>query len=141
MDIVLWRHADAEDGIPDLERRLTAKGAKQAKKVATWLATRLPKGARVVASPAKRAQQTARALAGKFETVAALGTDADAKSVLAAVGWPADDDATVVVVGHQPALGQAAARARSATAVGARAPHRSARGRRGYGHGAGPSTH
>ena len=109
MDLILWRHADAEDGVPDLERELTAKGAKQAKKVAAWLATRLPKSARVMASPAKRAQQTARALAGKFETVAALGTGTDAKSVLAAVGWPADDDVTVVAVGHQPALGQAAA--------------------------------
>ena len=33
MNLILWRHADAEDGIPDEQRRLTAKGQKQAKKM------------------------------------------------------------------------------------------------------------
>mgnify|MGYP003693557069 CR=1 FL=1 len=26
MDLILWRHAEAEDGSPDLARELTAKG-------------------------------------------------------------------------------------------------------------------
>ena len=29
MDLIVWRHAEAEDGVPDLERRLTGKGRKQ----------------------------------------------------------------------------------------------------------------
>ena len=43
MDLILWRHAEAEEGGPDLERRLTPKGRKQAKRVAAWLLQRLPK--------------------------------------------------------------------------------------------------
>ena len=33
MDLILWRHADAEDGADDLARQLTAKGRKQAARV------------------------------------------------------------------------------------------------------------
>ncbi len=46
MDLILWRHAEAEDGdatLPDLKRRLTARGGKQAKKVAYWLHQNLPR--------------------------------------------------------------------------------------------------
>lgn len=111
MDLILWRHADAEDGAPgkpDAERGLTAKGEKQARRMAAWLQKRLPGDARVMASPARRAQQTARAYARDYETIRELGTEADARSVLKAAGWP-DGDGTVVIVGHQPTLGQAAA--------------------------------
>ena len=34
MELILWRHAEAEDGYPDLERALTEKGHEQAKKMA-----------------------------------------------------------------------------------------------------------
>ena len=111
MDLILWRHADAEDGLPgkpDAERRLTAKGKKQARRVAAWLAKRLPDDARVMASPAARAQQTARALTRRYETDPAIGTAVGPQSVLKAAGWPSAEGA-VVVVGHQPTLGQAAA--------------------------------
>jgi phosphohistidine phosphatase len=111
MELILWRHADAEDGAPgkpDSERALTARGEKQARRMAGWLEKRLPKGARVLASPARRAQQTARALTRDYETRRELDTGADARSVLRAAGWP-DGEGTVVVVGHQPTLGQAAA--------------------------------
>lgn len=108
MDLILWRHADAEDGSPDAERRLTAKGKKQAARVAKWLESRMPKGTRVLSSPARRARQTARALRGDIEVLEALDVGADAKAVLGACGWPAQD-AAVVIVGHQPTLGQVAA--------------------------------
>jgi len=111
MELILWRHADAEDaapGKPDAERSLTAKGTKQARRVAAWLKKRLPAEARVLVSPARRAQQTAQALSKRFETVREVGTMADAQSVLKAAGWP-DGDGTVVVVGHHPSLGQTAA--------------------------------
>jgi phosphohistidine phosphatase len=108
MDLILWRHADAEDGMPDEARALTAKGEKQARRMAAWLKERLPADARVLASPAKRAQQTARALSKRLETTAGIGTSADPRQVLEAAGWP-DGPGAVVVVGHQPTLGQAAA--------------------------------
>jgi phosphohistidine phosphatase len=111
MQLILWRHADAENAAPgqsDAERSLTAKGEKQARRMAAWLAKRLPKDARILASPARRAQQTAQALDRDFETASEVGTMADCRSVLKVAGWPSGDD-TVVVVGHQPTLGQAAA--------------------------------
>ena len=108
MDLILWRHADAEDGTPDGERRLTAKGIKQAARMAKWLRPRLPEDAVVLASPAKRAQQTARALTPDFKTVMEIGTSASAEGVLRACGWP-KSVRTLVVVGHQPTLGEVAA--------------------------------
>jgi phosphohistidine phosphatase len=108
MDLILWRHADAEDGMDDAERKLTAKGVKQASRIAKWLHKRLPADAAVLASPARRAQQTARALTRDFRTVKEIGTAATPQMVLAAAGWP-DAAGTVVVVGHQPTLGEVAA--------------------------------
>ena len=108
MELILWRHADAEDGAPDSERRLTSKGEKQAARMAAWLRERLPKDVLVLASPARRAQETAQALGRTFETCSDLDTSATPQSVLKAAGWPRSDR-TVVVVGHQPTLGEAAA--------------------------------
>ena len=111
MELILWRHADAKDaapGKPDAERSLTARGMKQARRMADWLRKRLPADARVLVSPARRAQQTAQAFNKHFETLREVGTTADVQSVLKAAGWP-DGEGTVVVVGHQPTLGQAAA--------------------------------
>ena len=69
MDLILWRHAEAEDGVPDLTRKLTPKGAKQAQRMAEWLERHLPERCRILASPAVRAQETARALGRRFRTV------------------------------------------------------------------------
>lgn len=107
MDLILWRHADAESGIPDEARGLTAEGRRQAARMAEWLRVRLPQPRIVLVSPARRAQETARALAEKFEVSAALGTMAAAQAVLEATGWP-DAGGVIVAVGHQPTLGQAA---------------------------------
>jgi phosphohistidine phosphatase len=104
MDLILWRHADAEDAHPDAQRRLTDKGHKQAARVARWLVDRLPKHYSLLVSPATRAQQTADALARKFETTEQVGLSASPASLLAAAEWPVAG-ATVVVVGHQPTLG------------------------------------
>ncbi|MBS1220048.1 MAG: putative phosphohistidine phosphatase [Proteobacteria bacterium] len=108
MDLVLWRHADAEDGIPDEARRLTAKGRKQAKKMAAWLAVHLPAGYRVLVSPATRTQETAGALTEHAVIEKAVSTAATPQGVLKAAGWP-EGTGTVVVVGHQPTLGAVAA--------------------------------
>jgi len=116
MELILWRHADAEDGIQDAGRKLTAKGAKQAECMAAWLRQRLPKDTVVLVSPARRAQQTAQALSKKFETSPAVSTAATPESLLEAAGWP-DRKGAVVVVGHQPTLGAAAALALTGSAT------------------------
>ena len=108
MDLILWRHADAEDGVPDASRKLTEKGEKQAQQMGQWLKSRLPPKFKVLASPAKRAQQTAQALTKTFEIVPTISPGADAISVLVAAGWP-DAKGAVVVVGHQPTLARVAA--------------------------------
>ncbi|MBI1965407.1 MAG: histidine phosphatase family protein [Betaproteobacteria bacterium] len=108
MDLILWRHADAESGVPDEDRKLTTKGEKQAERMAAWLKENLPKDAVVLASPARRARDTAGALTKKFDAIREVGTSANAQAVLKAAGWPRGER-TVVVVGHQPVLGQAAA--------------------------------
>jgi phosphohistidine phosphatase len=105
MDLILWRHADAEDGTPDSQRKLTPRGEKQAKRVAEWLKEQLPDDYAVLVSPARRARQTAQALTKKFEIVEDLGAGANARGVLKAAGWP-DRSGLVIVVGHQPTLGQ-----------------------------------
>jgi len=109
MDLILWRHAEAEDGAPDSERRLTAKGRKQAEKVAAWLEERLPDDARILASPTARTQETAAAMKRPFDTVPAIGPGVSWESILKAAGWP-DHGGTIVIVGHQPTLGEVAAR-------------------------------
>jgi len=108
MDLILWRHAEAVDGQPDLARKLTPKGVKQAKAIAQWLSSRLPRQTRIIASPAERAQQTAAALTDEFKIDRQLAPGAPPTAVLAAAGWPGHRG-TVVVVGHQPTLGMAAA--------------------------------
>ena len=109
MDLILWRHAEAEDarGGDDLGRALTERGRGQAERMAAWLAPRLPVGARILASPARRCQETVAALGRAAATVDAIAPGASGEAVLAAAGWPGEAGA-VVVVGHQPTLGLAA---------------------------------
>lgn len=104
MDLILWRHCEAEPGEPDLGRRLTSKGLKQAERMAAWLDAHLPDSARVLVSPADRAQQTAQALSRKFRTVPELAPGGSVAALLAAANWP-DSREPVLVVGHQPTLG------------------------------------
>jgi len=108
MELILWRHAEAEPGEPDLGRQLSSKGEKQARRSAEWLHARLPDSARIVVSPATRAQQTAQALVElshrKFKTLEQVAPGASAEELLAAVGWPSTRT-PMVLVGHQPTLG------------------------------------
>lgn len=108
MDLILWRHAEAEDGLPDTGRKLTDKGQKQAKQMADWLKPRLPQNTRILVSPATRAQQTAAALGMEFETVKEVGLSTNTVALLTKAGWP-EANGAVLVVGHQPTLGQIAA--------------------------------
>ena len=111
MDLVLWRHAQAQDwepGCDDLARPLTSKGEKQAVRMAKWLDRQLPEGARILCSPARRAEQTGARLGRKYKLDPDLSPDATAAQLLQRAQWPGAS-ATVLVVGHQPTLGQVAA--------------------------------
>jgi phosphohistidine phosphatase len=116
--LFLWRHAEAEDTSPDLERALTGRGRRDAKHVAAALAKHLDGHARLIASPAVRARETAQPLAGK------LSLDVEVDNRLAPGVRPRDvlatldevlregnaDELTLVLVGHQPWVGQFARR-------------------------------
>ena len=117
MQLILWRHAQAEDGKSDLERELTAKGRRQAAKVAAWLRKRLPEKCRVLASPAVRARQTAAALGMEVSVVERLAPGASVNDLLEAAGWPDDADVSTIVVGHQPTLGRVSAQLVSGSAA------------------------
>ena len=108
MDLILWRHAEAEDGEPDATRALTAKGRRQAMKMAGWLDRHLPSGCRILCSPARRTVQTADALGRKYRIHADLGIAGDAQRILELVNWPTGRE-PVLLVGHQPVLGRVAA--------------------------------
>jgi phosphohistidine phosphatase len=115
MELLLWRHAEAVDGNvgrPDLERRLTARGEKQARHIAGWLRQHYQKQLRILVSPAVRCQQTAHTLALPFDIEARIGTSATVDDLLAAARWPDGSGAHgggVLLIGHQPTLGRLAA--------------------------------
>ena len=109
MDLILWRHADAEEGARDLDRKLTAKGRRQAARVAKWLLARLPSKYVVISSPARRARETADALHTRYKINEKLAPGASIEAIVEASGWPKHKGA-VLVVGHQPDLGRAAAK-------------------------------
>jgi phosphohistidine phosphatase len=108
MDLILWRHADAIDGIPDEDRQLSVRGTHQAAAMARWLRTQLRDDWRVIASPALRTRQTASALTDEFVIDQALSTRTTPEKLLEAVDWE-HGEGTVIAVGHQPTLGAVAA--------------------------------
>ena len=99
MDLILWRHAHARDlveGEEDIQRPLTPRGEIEAD------------GLRVLASPAVRTEQTVKALNRKYKLRAELLPDGLPQDLLELAQWPSAQG-TVLVVGHQPMLGQVAA--------------------------------
>lgn len=108
MELILWRHAEAEVGEPDLGRALTTKGHKQAWKMADWLDHNLPNSCKIISSPATRTVQTTEALGRKFKTHPDLAPDCSAEQLLAVANWPFNRE-PVLIIGHQPTLGQVAA--------------------------------
>ena len=116
MYLILWRHAEAEEWLEgnvhlktDLERALTPRGEKQAARMASWLDRQLPEGARILVSPAKRCEQTAMALERKYKIRPELAPDASLEQLLTLVQWTLGK-LPVLVIGHQPTLGQTIAK-------------------------------
>jgi phosphohistidine phosphatase len=104
MELIIWRHAEAEVGSPDMTRRLTERGRRQATRMAKWLNQRLPEDVLILVSPSQRTLETAEALARPFQVHPDLAPDANADAVLHTIGWP-DAPHPVLIVGHQPYAG------------------------------------
>ncbi len=112
MDLIFWRHAEAfeaEGGADDMSRALTPRGERQATRMAHWLDRQLPEGVRILSSPAKRAEQTVIALGRKYKIRDELSPQSQPDQVLELVQWPNNKN-SVLIVGHQPFLGQTIAR-------------------------------
>ncbi|MCF8155226.1 MAG: phosphohistidine phosphatase SixA [Rhodoferax sp.] len=108
MDLILWRHAEAVEDAPhgdDMARALTPRGEKQAARMAAWLERQLPDSTRIWVSPARRTEQTALALGRKFKFNPAIAPMGTVDHLLELVQWP-HAKGCVLVVGHQPTLGQ-----------------------------------
>jgi phosphohistidine phosphatase len=108
MDIVLWRHAEAVEWAPgcdDMARVLTLRGEKQAARMANWLDRQLPDNTRIFTSPACRTVKTIDALGRKYKIKQELSPNCTAAQLLEVAQWP-DAKGVVLVVGHQPTLGQ-----------------------------------
>jgi phosphohistidine phosphatase len=113
MDLILWRHAEAEEahnGLDDAERSLTAKGERQARRMACWLDQHLPESTRILVSPARRTEQTALLLGRKYKLREELAPDVDVGDVLDMLKLSdkkaANGKGHTLIVGHQPYLGQ-----------------------------------
>ncbi|PIE45593.1 MAG: histidine phosphatase family protein [Gammaproteobacteria bacterium] len=109
MQIILWRHAEADDNYRrDLSRKLTPKGHRQAQTTARWLRNYLPDDYLLVSSEASRAKQTAQHLSKplidrRFNPGSrAKHVEQALKSLLNTHVRP------IVLVAHQPFLGQVA---------------------------------
>ena len=112
MDLILWRHAEAVDAAlneDDMARTLTSRGEKQAARMAAWLDRQMPDSTRIWVSPARRTEQTAQLLGRKFKVNPAIGPTGSVDALLELVQWP-DAKGCVLVVGHQPTLGQTLSR-------------------------------
>lgn len=123
MDLILWRHAEAEDvaavmartapalsaEAADLQRFLTARGLRQAVLMARWLDTKLVDNTRVLVSPASRCEQTVIPLSRKYKLCPELLPGSGPDDLLRLAQWPTHKR-PVLVVAHQPALGQVVAR-------------------------------
>jgi phosphohistidine phosphatase len=107
MRLLIVRHAEAAPGEPDELRSLTPAGRAQARVLGARLRREGLVPDAVVTSPLRRARETADELAlgeaAADERLAPGATPADVRAAARGRG------ATVLVVGHQPDCGRAAA--------------------------------
>ena len=112
----LLRHGDAfaADPAGDAARRLSPAGIEAVTRLAVRLATAGPPPLRIFTSPLARAGETAAIVAGAFrdgivpEPLDALRPDREPADVVAALATLAPDAPHVLLVGHQPLLGDLA---------------------------------
>ncbi|QJQ95337.1 MULTISPECIES: phosphohistidine phosphatase SixA [Halomonadaceae] len=112
MSDLLWimRHGEAAPGFPDHERELTERGRQEVARMAQWLACQLDhlNVPRVVASPYRRAQQTAAIIARRLGTpVTTLDCITPDDAIETAIEW-LQGQATqtpMLLVSHMPWVG------------------------------------
>ncbi len=121
-NILLWRHADAlpfdAEITEDNDRPLSRKGHLQAKKMANWLNNHLPKHTLIVSSTAVRAKQTAQALSHDFILSDRIAPGASLEVVLKTLydlSMHHQSKSDLLVIGHQPWLGELAGHLLDAT--------------------------
>ncbi|KGE79183.1 phosphohistidine phosphatase SixA [Halomonas sp. ND22Bw] len=109
--LLIMRHGEAAPGSPDAARELTVRGQEEAAGMGAWLAGRTDLDLarlRLVASPYRRAQQTAErvgeALGVPVETLPCITPDDPPQTV---VDWllEQDDDRPLMLVSHMPLVG------------------------------------
>jgi phosphohistidine phosphatase len=111
MRLLVVRHADAEPTrTTDADRRLTGKGRGQADRLANYLKGIGLTPGRVVTSPYLRAVETAQPIVetagGLLVEDSALAPGMAPEDAAAVLAHECDPDETVVLVGHQPDLGE-----------------------------------
>jgi phosphohistidine phosphatase len=109
--LLLVRHAQAAGGPVDAERPLTEDGARHAAAIGSWLARAGLVPDLVLVSPARRAVQTWERARASLEpdvepVVDARVHDNTVEALLAAVRETPEDVRTLVVVGHNPSVGE-----------------------------------
>jgi phosphohistidine phosphatase len=114
--VVLVRHAKSAwpHGVPDHERPLAGKGRRNAQATGEWFATEGPRPQLVLCSDATRARHTweivAASIKGDPPEVRLVRElyGADSRDMLDLLHQVPDNISVVVVVGHQPTLGDTA---------------------------------
>jgi phosphohistidine phosphatase len=108
MDLIFWRHAEtteALDGQADAERPLTARGERQALRMAHWLERQLPESTKILCCPSVRAEQTVIHLGRKYKLREELSPNASIDDVLTLAQWPLNKN-SILLVTHQPLIGE-----------------------------------
>ena len=108
MDLIFWRHAEtlqAVEGQTDAERELSARGERQAQRMAQWLERQLPESTKILCCPTVRAEQTVMPLGRKYKLRDELSPNASIDDVLSLVQWPMNKH-IVLLVTHQPLIGE-----------------------------------
>ena len=112
--LLLIRHAQAADAPIDRDRPLSGQGAARAAAIGSWLARAGYAPDRALVSPALRAAQTWAAAAASLAADLTPAVDEriyvnTVGSVVAAIAETPRDVATLIVVGHNPSMGELAA--------------------------------
>lgn len=107
--LLIMRHGEAGPGHPDVERELTGHGQQEVRRMAAWLADRDDlSGLRLLASPYRRARQSAAALAevleAEVETLPLITPDDPPQAV---ADWLLEQSPgrPLLLVSHMPLVG------------------------------------
>jgi len=116
--LLIWRHAEATFGLPDLEdfaRPLTGSGTQQAARMARYIESKLELPEAILCSPARRTRETlAPLLAGnpQLENVTRFVPqmyNAPEEILVSLLDFAFAESDRVLIVGHNPAVGRLSA--------------------------------